>query len=181
MTARRLFACLLTSACALALLLAPAASAAPELFLRLDGIPGESTNSRHANEIDVLAYSWGVSAPAGARPAFQNLSITKRVDRASPSLLLSAAGNRVIPSATLSVGEPGASAQDFLRYCMTNVRVEDLSTSGSAGDRPTESVSLSYGTIFQSYRRQNPDGTLSTPFVGGFDLVRSVLLSTGTC
>ena len=67
-------------------------------------------------------------------------------------------------------------------YCMTDVRVTSLSTAGSAGDdRPTEAVSLSYGTLFQTYRRQNADGTLSTPFTGGFDIVRSVLLGASNC
>ena len=34
---------------------------AVDMFLKLDGIPGESTDKTHANEIDVLAWSWGMS------------------------------------------------------------------------------------------------------------------------
>ncbi len=65
---------------------------------------------------------------------------------------------------------------------MTDVRVTGVSTDGSmAGDRPTERVSLSHGTFFQSYHGQNQDGTLGTLFAGGWDLVRNMMLGTPTC
>ena len=180
MTARQRCTCLLMSTCLLGLLLTPAAQAAQEAFLRLDGIPGESRDARFKDTIDVLAFSWGVSA-AGTRPAFQNFSFSKRVDQASPLLLQRVAAGQVIPRATLSVRDAGK-PQDFLVYCLTDVRVTELATSGSAGDdRPAEQVALSYGTIFETYRKQNPDGTLSAPFTGGFDILRNVLLGTSAC
>jgi type VI secretion system secreted protein Hcp len=181
MTARRLFTCLLTPACVLALVLPQAAQAAPELFLELDGIPGESADERHADAIEVFSFSWGVGSAGDARPSFSSFTFTKRVDRASPQLLLRVAGGQVIPSAVFSVGDT-ANRQDFLEYCMTNVRVRDLSTAGSAGEaHPTESVSLDYGTLFQTYRRQNPDGSLSTPFTAGWDILRNTVLGAPGC
>jgi hypothetical protein len=36
-------------------------------------------------------------------------------------------------------------------------------------------------TIFQSYRRQNPDGTFSPPFVGGWDILRNAQLGGSPC
>jgi type VI secretion system secreted protein Hcp len=52
--------------------------AAFDYFLKIDGIPGESTDSKHKDEIDVLSWSWGetqetappsegVAAPARSR------------------------------------------------------------------------------------------------------------------
>jgi len=65
---------------------------------------------------------------------------------------------------------------------MTDVRVTKLSTAGSAGsDALSEEVSLSYGTFFQTYRRQNPDGSLGSPFTGGFDILINALLGTSAC
>jgi type VI secretion system secreted protein Hcp len=181
MTARRRFACLLTSACLLGLVFTSAAPAAQEVFLRLDGIPGESRDVRFKDTIDVLSFQWGVSSAGGARPAFQNFSFTKRVDQASPLLLQRAAAGQAIPRATVTIRDAGK-PQEFLVYCLTDVRVTELSTSGSGGeDRPTEQLALSYGTFFQTYRKQNPDGTLSPPFTGGFDILRNVLLGTSAC
>jgi type VI secretion system secreted protein Hcp len=34
---------------------------AVDFFLKLDGIPGESKDKAHKGEIDVLAWSWGMS------------------------------------------------------------------------------------------------------------------------
>ena len=30
-------------------------------FLKLDGIPGESTDAKHKDEIELVAFSWGVA------------------------------------------------------------------------------------------------------------------------
>ena len=32
-----------------------------ELFLKLEGIDGESTDDRHRNETELLSYSWGAT------------------------------------------------------------------------------------------------------------------------
>jgi len=42
---------------------------AVDMFLKIDGIPGESTDARHRDEIDVLSYNWGKSQPPTASSA----------------------------------------------------------------------------------------------------------------
>ena len=37
-----------------------------DMFLKIDGIQGESTDNRHRDEIDILSYAWGESQPAVA-------------------------------------------------------------------------------------------------------------------
>ena len=34
---------------------------AVDMFLKLDGIKGESKDSKHSGEIEILAWSWGLS------------------------------------------------------------------------------------------------------------------------
>jgi type VI secretion system secreted protein Hcp len=31
------------------------------IFLKIDGVPGESQDAKHKDEIDVLAWSWGLN------------------------------------------------------------------------------------------------------------------------
>ena len=182
MTKPRFVASLLMPACALALLLPASAPAARDFFLKLDGIPGESADDRHRDEIEVLSYSWGVTATDGARAKFEDFSFKKRVDRASAQLFVSAASGQAIRSALFTVRKAGQNPTDHLTYCMTDLRVTAVSTAASTiDDAPTEQVSLSFGTFFESYRRQNPDGSLGSPFTGGFDLVSKTLLDTNTC
>ncbi len=35
-----------------------------DMFLKMDGIPGESTDVGHKDEIDIVSYAWGESQPA---------------------------------------------------------------------------------------------------------------------
>jgi type VI secretion system secreted protein Hcp len=37
-----------------------------DMFLKIDGIQGESTDIHHRDEIDILSYTWGESQPAVA-------------------------------------------------------------------------------------------------------------------
>jgi len=56
MSKHRFLACLIVPACTLALLRPASATAAQDFFLKLDGIPGESTDDQHEDEIDVLSF-----------------------------------------------------------------------------------------------------------------------------
>jgi len=35
-----------------------------DYFLKLDGIPGESTDAKHKDEIELVSFSWGVTQHA---------------------------------------------------------------------------------------------------------------------
>ena len=39
---------------------------AVDMFLKIDGIPAESTDASHKDEIDIFSYTWGESQPETA-------------------------------------------------------------------------------------------------------------------
>ena len=76
---------------------------AVDMFLSLDGIKGESADKTQEGEIDVLAWSWGLSNTGtfhhgdggGAGKAnFQDISFTKYIDKSSADLLYSCASGK---------------------------------------------------------------------------------------
>src|SRR5687768_15212154 len=69
-------------------------------FLFLQGIPGESIDSRHADWIDVESFSQAVSK-SGITPSFSELWLQKSQDKSSPELALRAANGKPIPRALL--------------------------------------------------------------------------------
>ncbi|MGH3042713.1 MAG: Hcp family type VI secretion system effector, partial [Gaiellaceae bacterium] len=80
---------------------------AVDYFLKVDGIPGESADSKHKGEIDVLAFSWGVSqsgspVPGGGGGAgkadFEDLLVVARTSKASPLLWEACASGKHIKS-----------------------------------------------------------------------------------
>ena len=107
-------------------------SGAVDAFLKLTGIKGESIDSKHKDEIDVLSWSWGAGTdPAlstsargagAARPCVKDFTFTHRFDAASPLLLTSAISGNTIPEGTLTIrkaeglpatsGVPQGGAQD---------------------------------------------------------------------
>ncbi len=150
----------------------PHADAAVDMFIKIGDIKGESQDDKHKGEIDVLSWSWGMSnsgtvvgsGGAGAGKAnFQDLSVTKYLDKSSPLLMLHAANGAHIEDADLFVRKAGfdkSSSYDFLVFHMEDVLVTSLSTGGSGGeDRLTENITLNFGKIKVSYTPQKADGS----------------------
>jgi type VI secretion system secreted protein Hcp len=142
-----------------------------EMFLKLSGIDGESVDAKHKGEIDVLAWSWGLSAesapPGGGggsgagRVKIQDISIQKLVDLASPLLLSFSAQGKHISDGTLTTRRPGKAAAEFLLLKMTDVIVTSVNMVASKDEnRPTESITLNFAKLQLDYRPQKADGSL---------------------
>lgn len=136
-----------------------------EMFLKLAGIDGESTDAKHKGEIDVLAWSWGLSqeggSPAGGgggagRVKIENISIQKLVDLASPLLLSFSATGKHISDGTLTTRKAGKGAKaggEFLLFKMSNVIVTSVQVAAAQdGNAPTESITLSFGKVEFDYK-----------------------------
>jgi type VI secretion system secreted protein Hcp len=161
----------LFGALSLAVVLAsPSAQAAVDMFLDLGpGIPGESTDKTHKDEVDVLAWSWGMSnsgtthdgGGAGAgKVNIQDLSLTKYVDKASPLLLKHCADGKHIAKATLIVRKAGATPIEYIKIELTEVLVSAVSTGGSGGEeRLTENVTLNFAKVKFDYVPVKEDGS----------------------
>ncbi|MBL8529441.1 MAG: type VI secretion system tube protein Hcp [Burkholderiales bacterium] len=145
---------------------------ATNMFIRIGEIKGESHDSRHKDEIEVVSWAWGLalSAPAGlggsaaGRASFQDLTFAHLIDRASPSLMLGCASAQRFRDARLTVRRPGTTTpEEFLLVNLEDVIVTSIQTSGAevAGGL-VEQVTLAFARVDFEYRRQMPDGSLDT-------------------
>ena len=163
---------------ACALLLVVPAGASAKAFLELPGVQGESQVLGFEKQIELASFQFGVSNPVQmgdekvkGKPTFSELTVTKRLDRASPALMLRTATMAAFPTARVRVTKSSEAGEStVLRYCFTNVQVTSFSQS-SGGDIPTESVALSYGTIVQSYTEQAGGGSKGGVFTSGWDVI----------
>ncbi len=159
-------------------------SGAVDMFLKLEGIKGESLDKARAGDIDVLAWSWGASnsgtthigSGAGAgKSSVQDISITKYIDRASPTLLLNTMNGKHINSGELVVRKAGDKPLVYLKIEMEDILITSLSTGGSGGeDRLTEKVSLNFGRYRLTYTPQNPDGSPAAPVVMQWNIAENI-------
>ena len=154
------------------------------VFLKLDGIEGESQDNRHAKEMDVSAWSLGVTNPGtghaggggvgAGRATFTDLSVTKVLDKASPALLLAVATGRHIRTATLTVTSGGPRPIEYLTVQLEDVLVTSCLLADPADpDRPVENVSFQYGKIRVSYTQQSATGGVGTVSTFGWDVIRN--------
>ena len=152
-----------------------------DIFLKLAGIKGESTDAQHREEIDVASFSWGLSQQrttstgggAGASKAsFQDLYVVTNVSQASPQLFLASAAGRHIETAVLTCRKAGRSPQqEFLKYTLSDVLVASYHADGQAEDSvPVDEVSFTYAQIKVEYRPQRADGSLGAPITAGWNL-----------
>jgi len=137
--------------------LCPPVQAAFDAFLKIDGITGESTDLAHENWIEVLSMSAGMarsSVPGTDATDFQELSILKVYDKASPILYRSCAAGDPIVSATLEVRESTGTHQVFLRWVFEDLLVSSIRPGGigkGEEERPLEEVTFSYQRIRWEY------------------------------
>ena len=142
-------------------------------YLKLDGIPGECSEDKHKDWIEILSYGIGLVQPtsgthtsAGGLSAsnadWHDLSITHLLDKASPKLIEACVKGTSIATATFELFRAGgASKFKYLEIAMTKLLVSSVvaagEPSGGAGF-PTESFTLHYSTIKYTYFQQTTAG-----------------------
>jgi type VI secretion system secreted protein Hcp len=155
------------------LVCAATAAHASDAFLLLQGIPGESADSRHKDWIDILAFSKTVSN-SGTRPGFSEFVIQKNQDKSSPLLALRAANGARIPRAVLELVQPSQERLRFYQIVLSNSTVRSWQISGSAGqDKPAEAVGLDYEWISWTYTEFDAAGRPRGDILAYWDVVRN--------
>ncbi|QDQ25440.1 type VI secretion system tube protein Hcp [Chitinimonas arctica] len=142
---------------------------AVDIHLKIQSIPGESQNEGHKEEMEILAWSWGLTQSGtmhsgtgggAGKVGIQDISFTKYTDNASPLLVLCACKGEHLPEVILSVRKAaGTSPIDYYTITLKDVLVSSYSTGGSGGeDRFTENFSLNFASFHIQYKIQDAAG-----------------------
>jgi len=133
-----------------------------DCFLQIDGIPGESTDDKHKDWIEVLSYSHELSQPSsgrvsdgGGRSAERcnhgTFNFVKSLDKASPKLALYCCNGMHIPKITLELCRAAGDKQKYMQYILSDTIVSSVRPVGSSSSEiaplPQEEISFSYGKI----------------------------------
>jgi type VI secretion system secreted protein Hcp len=163
--------------------------AAIDYFLKIEGVEGESQDSKHKGEIEIDSWSWGEtqSAPSAGggggagKVAMQDFHFVTKVSKASPKLFLSCATGQHLSKALLTCRKAGKDQQDFLEVTLTDVVVSSFTTGGAeaSGVVPTDQFSLNFSKIEYEYTQRNADGTLAPPLKVGWDVRANKSVSAG--
>jgi type VI secretion system secreted protein Hcp len=153
---------------------------AASIFARIGTIQGESQDAKHKDEIEVLAWSWGVSQSGtfthgggggAGKASVHDVSFTHHFDKASPVLMARCATGEHLKDATITVRKAGEGQLEYIVITMTDVLVTSVSTGvGADGDAAVEDVALAFAKVDLEYRPQKPDGSLDAGIHFRFDL-----------
>lgn len=162
---------------------------AVEIFLKLDGITGESTKTGAEGQIEIFSFSNGASNPSSVafgtgsgagKVDLSSLSLQKQLDKASPALFQSCCQGTHIKTGTMIVREATGdkTTQIYYQYDMKEVFVDSISWGGAAGGgKPSESVSLSSKALTITYWPQDSTGKLGDKIPFGWDVSTNTVAS----
>ena len=141
---------------------------ANDMFLKIDGIEGESVDSTHTNEIELLTLHWGMNQGAtmhtgtgggAGKVSVDDLTFTHTVDKASPILMQTCMSGKHIAKAVLTVRKAGEKPLEFYKVTMTDVMVTSVQPTGSnTGSGMLETVGLAFSKVKIEYQPQGADG-----------------------
>ncbi len=166
-----------------AALAAPSVVFADSLFLKVEGVEGESADAKHKNEIDVLAWSWNLSrsvavqAGTGRDPGkvtVNDIKIVKFVDKSTTELMQKLALGQSIPKVNLTIRRDGEKAVEYVKIEMKNVIISKISQ-GSAGtdERQTETIALNFTEVKVTYTPQDDKGAPGASKQFSYNLTKS--------
>jgi type VI secretion system secreted protein Hcp len=154
---------------------------AVDLFLKIDGIPGESLDAKHKGEIELESFSWGETS-SGAHPAatgagagkvqIQDLHVVAHVNKASPTLMLACATGKHLKEAILTARKAAKTQVEFLVFKFTDLLVSSYQVGGTAqsDSPPMDQIAFNFSKIQMQYSPQRPDGSLDDVIGAGWDV-----------
>jgi len=143
------------------------------MFMKIDGIPGESQDKTYRDAIDVQTWNWGAKgadslprsgAGAAVRTTLQGFSFTKQVDRATPKIYESLMQGKHIKECTFYCRKP-AEKDRYLEIKMLDCVVSSIATGCEIGeDRPTENVTILINRVQLDYFYKDASGVKPVTF-----------------
>lgn len=156
---------------------------AADFYLQLDGVKGESADSKHAGWIECTSVNWSITQPKSAtastggghtaeRAELSEITLNKLVDLASPMLAQLCACGKTIPKARLEMQRADGNGEPvkYFEVELENVLVAHVAPSFDGGSFPGESLGLKFSKVKWKYSQQKISGGASGNTAGGWDL-----------
>ena len=160
---------------------------AGNIYLYLDGIPGESYAQGFLNWIDVADFSIGVTmeidqnarigsggGTSGAADP-QDLECSMKLSTATPVLMQCCAVGAIIPRAKLiQCNVVNEERLPVSEYGFGDSIISNISLSGSGGGIPDQSLSINYGSIkwkYHYYKHDDPSKVVTPAIERGWSLI----------
>ena len=133
------------------------------VFIKFDGIDGESIDKDHKGWIDLLSLSENPSTTSEStttrtrgETTLGDIVVVKELDKSSPKLAESILMGKVFPKVEIHL--TSSAGTTYYAYELTNVMVTSYSISGDADQVPMEEFSLNFEEIKVTYTEMDSEG-----------------------
>ena len=146
-----------------------------DMFFKATGqstgaINGESVDKQFAGQMDIVDWSWGMTAPTAVggqrtgRTLMGELKLVKRVDKASTALMSVMRNNEMLREAVLSVRKAGGvgAALPYYTMSLTQARITSYEVQSDVNSEGapmlTEQLALTFKSVTVDYVVQTTSG-----------------------
>ena len=127
------------------------------IYLKLGSIQGSVTTSGFESWIVLESFQWGFAAgytakQSGSEVSVREVVMTMRAEKASPMIVSAGVSRTVLPSAVLKLTTTAKDkVSTFMSYEFANCVITNYAVSAPVEGPPTETLSLSFTTITETY------------------------------
>lgn len=153
-----------------------------DVYLKIEGIHGESCDSQHQGWIECESVSWAISQPRSAtsstsgghtaeRTELSDITFIKLADLASPILAQACAAGKTIPKAKFEFMRADSQGERIKYYELEleNVLIGHVAPSVAASSIMTETVAIKFSKVKWKYTQQKIGGGAGGNTSGGWD------------
>ncbi len=105
----------------------------------------------------------------------QDVSVTKYVDKSTPTLMKLCCSGEHVSEAVLVVRKAGKEALEYIKITLKEVMITSTSSGGSGGEeRLTENITLNFSEFKYEYVPQGQDGAAAAAVPAGWDIAKNI-------
>jgi type VI secretion system secreted protein Hcp len=152
------------------ILSAPQGDSLQAMYLKVDGIDGESKDSKHSNWIDILAWGFGIDQASSAafgsgvttgKANVSNMWFDHYVDKATATLWQKSLEGKSIGKVQLNCCRISGDMGTYLDVTLENVVVSQITVQGATNSpRVVERVGLAFTKMKAESKAQDEKGSL---------------------
>jgi len=156
-----------------------------DIYLRVDGVTGESEDAKHKGWIGVDSIAGGV-ANAGAfaygsgggsgKAQWNDLAVRCKFDKSFPILMLKCASGEHIGSVEISASKAGGEQWEFMNVRLEGVLISSVNLSGSEYTEPMFDVGFNFQKITVQGKGQTSMGTMGPAVTGSWNVKDNAII-----
>jgi type VI secretion system secreted protein Hcp len=140
-------------------------NAAPNIFMKVAGVTGESTNAQYPGWTDLLSIDAGLkndrthekSGPS--KSSASDVSCTAYMDKATSGLMQKCALGSNVPKVEFAFIKMGGEQAEYMRLTIEDVYVTQVQMASGRGEHPIFNYSFNFARMKIDYKPQTERGS----------------------